>query len=92
LRLDVHVNLSASGVSAFASAIGTKNRNFVWAIVNRLVKEGKVRISRKPSGYSGTSSRKRVFHQGPQSGQPRGVAAGASANIKDESRLLQEAR
>jgi len=35
---------------ALASAIGTKNRNFVWAIVNRLVKEGKVRISRKPSG------------------------------------------
>jgi len=35
---------------ALASALGTKNRNFVWAIVNRLVKEGKVRISRKPSG------------------------------------------
>jgi hypothetical protein len=35
---------------ALASAIGTKNRNFVWAIVNRLVKEGKVRISRKPLG------------------------------------------
>jgi len=34
---------------ALASAIGT-NRNFVWAIVNRLVKAGKVRISRKPSG------------------------------------------
>lgn len=33
-----------------ASAIGTKNRNFVWTVVNRLVKEGKVRISRKPSG------------------------------------------
>jgi hypothetical protein len=35
---------------ALASAIGTTNRNFVWAIVNRLVKEGKIRISRKPSG------------------------------------------
>ena len=35
---------------ALASAIGTKNRNFIWAIVNRLVKEGKVRISKKPSG------------------------------------------
>jgi hypothetical protein len=35
---------------ALASAIGTKKRNFVWTIVNRLVKEGKVRISRKPSG------------------------------------------
>jgi hypothetical protein len=35
---------------ALASAIGTTNRNFVWAIVNRLVKQGKIRISRKPSG------------------------------------------
>jgi len=34
---------------ALASAVGTTNRPFVWAIVNRLVKEGKVRISRKPS-------------------------------------------
>jgi hypothetical protein len=37
-------------IPALASALGTKNRNFVWAIVNRLVKEAKVRISRKPSG------------------------------------------
>jgi hypothetical protein len=35
---------------ALATAIGTKNRHFVWEIVNRLVKEGKVRITRKPSG------------------------------------------
>jgi hypothetical protein len=35
---------------ALASAVGTKNRNFVWAIVNRLVKKGKVRVTRKPSG------------------------------------------
>jgi hypothetical protein len=35
---------------ALASAIGTKNRHFVWEIVNRMVKEGKVRISRKSSG------------------------------------------
>jgi hypothetical protein len=35
---------------ALVNAIGTKNRNFVWAIVNRLVKEGKVRVTRKPSG------------------------------------------
>ncbi len=35
---------------ALTSAIGTKNRNFVWAIVNRLVKERKVRITRKASG------------------------------------------
>ncbi len=37
-------------IPALASAIGAKNRSFVWSTVNRLIKEGKVRISRKPSG------------------------------------------
>jgi len=36
--------------SALASAIGAKNRSFLWTTLSRLVKEGKVRISRKPLG------------------------------------------
>src|SRR5271155_1496268 len=36
--------------SALASAIGAKNRSFLWTTLSRLVKEGKVRISTKPSG------------------------------------------
>ncbi len=37
-------------IPALASVIGAKNRSFLWSTVNRLVKDGKVRISRKPSG------------------------------------------
>jgi hypothetical protein len=36
--------------SALASAIGAKNRSFLWTTLSRLVKEGKVSISRKSSG------------------------------------------
>jgi hypothetical protein len=37
-------------IPGLASAIGAKNHSFVWTSVNRLAKEGKVRISRKSSG------------------------------------------
>jgi len=35
---------------ALMSATGVKHRSSIWTSLSRLVKEGKVRISRKPSG------------------------------------------